>query len=127
MENKLEKPKTIKFIIIKSLDIGITLMLFLLAGMVVGYLIDAYLWNTDNDSQKGLYHLMAEVSLYLGGVGVLSYYARNIAEQLGSPFDGADIDQGEIKYSHSRIKELNGAIFGALIITMSSVYSKKIQ
>jgi hypothetical protein len=99
---------------IKLLDIGyISAVYFVMAFIVSKYLDRLYgKFDPKEADKKSIYRIYLEIIGQFAILGILTYFARNIVEQIPFPLNGI---RG---YNHLRLKELASASLFAVILVL---------
>ncbi len=105
---------------IKIFDIGYITCIYFVMGLVCAIALDKFFGKYDVDSaeKKPFWRILLEAIAYVWLLGVLAYFARNIAECI--PF----ALEGFYGYQHNLVKELAS---GSIFMTILMFYSTNLQ
>jgi len=112
-QNMFKLDATIRFI--KMLDIGYITVIYFLAAILVGKLLNYIfgIYNPESDTNKSSYKIGLELCLLIWLMGISTYIVRNIVGEIPSPFDNL------YDFQHKRVKELGSATVYVLILNQS--------
>jgi hypothetical protein len=112
-QNEFKLDATIRFI--KMLDIGYVTVIYFLAAILVGKLLNYIfgIYDPEADANKSSYKIGLELCLLIWLMGISTYIVRNIVGEIPSPFDNL------YGFQHRRVKELGSATVYVLILNQS--------
>jgi hypothetical protein len=112
------------FRLIKMSDMGYTVIIYFIIGVILAKLSDAIYgtYHPETERKKSTVRLCAEILGIIWLDLILLYVARNIVEWIPSPFHGFH------GYDHFRLKELNGSmVLGATYLYFQNNLRSKLS
>ena len=105
---------------IKIFDIGYITAIYFVMGLICAMALDKIFgkYDTKSADEKPFWRILLEAVSYVWLLGVLAYFARNIAEHFPFPLDGVH------GFQHSLVKEL---ATGSIFMTILMFYSSNLQ
>lgn len=99
---------------IKLVDICYLSSIYFTLGYIISRLIDNWMGTFDEKKadKKSMIRLYIEVVLHFSLLGILTYFARNIVEQVPFPMNGIH------GYTHSKLKEIASASLFVTILVL---------
>jgi len=113
--------------LIKIIDIFYINIIYIMSAFYVAYLLDNYVLFMDKNDEINIKNMSFikytfDFCFISGIMGVVTYTARNILENIPFPLDGL------CGFDHQKVKELkSGAIFGAFLLLFSKTFQKRAQ
>lgn len=107
---------------IKIMDIGYIGITYFTLGLVLSRSVDSFLgvFDKEKEDKKSFLRHILEVFFIIWSFSIITYFIRNIAELLPSPFDGI------YGFEHKRVKELGSAsVFVFVFLYFQSYYKEK--
>jgi hypothetical protein len=113
--------------IIKIISILFISILYSIIGILIAYTTDNYVFDSYKISvnpiemdKLSLFMIIAQTTIIIGSLSVLSYIGRNIVELIPFPLNGYD------NFDYFRVKEVaSGALLTVIIFTFSATLLKK--